>query len=1018
MMNRKARTIGVIAGLLLTVGAPIAAAQGLSPFAPAAAWAAGPGISSITTDETRGDIIFSYQEPRLKIDYCLNPRSAIAVRGLINVRVVLNDQVRIIPVYDGGFIVRNATGETITPGDYAKEDRCKLVSHQREGNHYSFSFQETIDGVTCAKKYDFSMQGKTFVIQAVANCPPHATAYYCGFDIGESRFLANPKVFVAPSSLVPAVEFVNQYYFSVYVDPLLSAAGEYATFNPEATPRSVRSSNTPAMFLANADGTYPPLEMTAYLTVSPLLADVLPASSVKTEDLAGFRDRILLDLGEIPLARYPLTPSAAIRRWEAPSSGYVKLKGTFSLVSGEKASCEVHLLEADGEKNHILFSQILDPAYKPATGIQGDFPLAKGDQLLFAAYGPAVQSGGETKLNVSFEFDGEQYSSIEDYSDAQGDRGWFYEQQDGPMRTLMIWNPKSQCWESPETQSCQTREILMSRMGAKGDAFIAAEKFFDELGTLGLKDFSFLIKGWPDHARFAPLAAKEKDVWGTAEQLKFLTMKETTEGNTVVYAPDSTGVYLALAAKSRLMGTLTAAGTHPATANPSIMQQLSESMLEKITADAGKMSFTALWLDFPHPAEIVRFATSLYTLTGQEERSSRRLFGELRDYFAGFKRTAKKSIVIEDRGDQPFLSPFLPGFGDASFAPFRSQPQYRGIADHSALYQRPAYSLIGMGPYPTFFQTSDRPLDPRFTPFDQYISAEAAFGRLPYLSLDFWFPGMAASDIRKYIMEYYSLAKPITREYLDPKNAVKEIYYENANGVRYSLDAALKTDKWKDAARCVIQYANGLVIRTNRSVTPWKMTEPGLQDFAIDRDGFLARNAKTRLIALIGRQTDHPFSVGRAGTDYFLHSRDGSLVSFPPFATDGMVRIWFDSEGRGRCLACLKASEVTTNDLTQPLFRSNKRIDGGVRWLSANQLEIRILEADKEGQMIEYFDLPARWLQADAPLSVVRTNIFTERKEANRYWSIAKAGENRGLRIPNAQTGDIFTITYGSASGS
>lgn len=971
--------------------------------------------TSISFEDTRKDYTFQFKHKDQTIEYVISASTTSTNFGLINIRGSLNNKYRLLPVFEGGFIVRNATGEEISAREYAKERKCRVVSHGIVGESVQFTYEEKIDQNTYKKMITYELIGKTLKIHAVAQGPVDATANYCGFDFGEAKFVINPKLVELPQSPIKAVHVFDQFYFSTYVDPLLSTPGHYQTTSVIPNARTVQASNTPAYLIKKPDGTLPVMDITAYVTISDSLMDVLPeAKKVRTFDPAGLNSRVALDIHELPLARYPLKPIAMIRRWEAPSSGTVRLKGTFALKDAEKAACEVHLTEKSTGKDHILFNQLLERSYKPATGIEGDFPLEKGDELLFAVYGPAVMEGGETLVDVYFDFEGERYSTIEDFSDEQGYRGWYYEQQYGTSRSLLIWNPKTLRWESPNTVSYQSKGFMASRVGYNGDAFKAAETFFDELRGLGMENLTLMLNDWPRHAHVQNATNGIQQGWGNVKTLKGLSLKELVAGNTVVHSINSNRLLGRIFEDIPLVDLLPNSESR---SSKSFVDYLQTSVNALIKEDEEKMSFNGVAFDIPAVGGMVQEATDLLKTLYRERPTSVHLNEKLDAIVSQVRRDQKRAVILKSNDTLSDLMPYYAHLADALIPHYTPSGDTWGIVDTHLKLNRLNPPKLGMGPLATYFQSPERRIDPRFTPMDQYLSSTISFGRVPYLSTEFWLPGMTARDVRNILLEGYALLKPVAQSYLNPSNQVQSIRYKDENGKEWEIEELLAEEKLKDAVRLIIQYSDGLHIMVNRSFSPWTINEVLLKEIDIERDGFLARNEKEDMISLIGRKGGHPFTLSRYQRSYFLNSRDGSLLHFPPFATDGMVHIWPSKDVKGRNIACVDASEVIKAGNYQPIIRSNKRLDCYAHWISKNRIKLHILEAPGESPMVEYFDIPPLWLIKPEPLTIERENILSGIRESVEFWSTAKAGDEQGLRIPDIKTGDVYTITYQGVDG-
>jgi len=740
----------------------------------------------------------------------------------------------------------------------------------------------------------------------------------------------------------------------------------------------------------------PPLDITAYTTFSTRFTDVLPMPpDSKDPNLPMIRERAVLDLRELPLAHRPLRPLELIRRWESPAGGKVHLQGTFALQSGETIACEVRLLESASEKEHVLFTQNLEAGVKPSTGIEGTFPLSKEDQLLFVASGPAVVTGGELRLHIRLEQDGEVYDSIEDFSETQGSSGWYYEQRTGADRTLLVWNPEPHRWESPDTRSFLNAESMICRCGELGDAFPAAGKFFDEIRLLGISQLLFILRGWSDHARIAPppSATALETVWGTAAALQRLTEREIAAGNGIADLP-------ALPAR---------AATEAFSVRDSV-----HAVQESLSQAAGKMRFNTVVLEnlpTAHPASGWFFP---HENDDSRERSSRYSIRKTDEFLAALKAALPIPLILWGEEGDARLDFFLAHTLPAVVLPMNRFCNMRGIVDEDLRIGRRVAPRIGFGSIDQFFdeQRLDRKLDPRLLPLDYYYTATVASARVPYWSDAFRFAKMTDQDLRRNILETFSLLQPPAKEYLDPQNNVEQIEYLTVDGKAYSVEKVLFLENPDQAPRIKIRYTNGLRIYANRSDRPWKPEEEELSDDQIEPDGFLAVNGKTGLFTIIGRQSLLRFSASRAADMVFVDSRDGRMLSYPPLGTDGMVRLWKDAKTGRRNFASLHATEVSWLEDQRPILRSNERLDCVVNWLSVDSVELRLLKAVKENLM-EYFDIPETWWdENNGSISIMKKQEENPNPAEPVNWSVVAFDKHQGIRIPTVRTGDIYLIDF------
>ncbi len=980
--------------ILITIFLPVSFAQALEVLhsAPAATHLPKGASNSVTFNSERGDYIFRYQDDEHTYEYFIHTKNSAARKGMINIRAVIDDRLRFLPLVEGGLMIRNATGELFSPLDFAQSSDTELVYHRMVEDHVHFFYKETINGQTRGKTYNYSIKGKTLILRVTAQNPENARGKYAGFDFGKSRFIVQSTPIELPNSPVPILHIFNRLFHSTYVDPLMSTTADYTTTIEQDNTRSIQVSNTPAHIRLEENKKAPDIDITAYVTLSDYLYEVVPAPpAIERHKDTPLTQNVVLDLDDLPLADYPLKPVAMIRGWQAPESGKVKLKGQFTLQNGRKASCEVHYRQPDGS-DHVLFSQILEPLYKPITSIEGEFPVNQDDELLFITYGPGIMYGGETAMDIRFKFNGKTYRSTEDFSNQQGYKGWFYEQQIGNKRSRLIWNPQTLQWESLNNRSFQTRERMVSLAGADENGFRHAELFFNELRSLGMMDLAFFLYDWPQKA------GEEAEAWGTPDQLKQTTLKERVAKNTLVHIPDLSQIQQTFQDKDP-------------SSEPITWSRIFSQIQEKLDHDAKVMSYDAVMLEPPAPHDYIPGATSIYQLFPDNKRGSQELANKLKDSFHHLRND--RQLILRDNDRLPYLAPFISLQLDGYYSPYTPPTgKEKSIIDDTLHLRRFAPPRIGMGSLTQFFQSDEQILDPRFVPMDHYLTSTIAHGRIPYISTDFWYPGLRARDLRKHMLEVYRLLKPVAREYLDTQSRIQTIQYVDEEGSWWDVFKAFQLDEWKTPARLRIFYDNGLRIYINNEYNPWSFDHPFLEDKKIDGDGFLAVNEDSNLISMIGRTSSLRFSFYRQGKNYFLHSRDGEFLRMGSFATDGMLSTWPSTTTNQHDMAVIAATEVRKSETMTPLFRSNTRIDFAVQWLSQYQMRLKILQVSSQNSMLEYFDFPQDWLEDKSGITLERTNRLQQDREPITYWSITKSADTKGIRVPNVTTGDVITVTF------
>ncbi len=1021
LMKVRNRSIGLT--VLFIVVSMFSAFGDMVNYAPVSFRSDSTQRNTVHFDPEKNDYLFTYKDGTFDLTYMINSRDTSTIRGLISVQILLSGQNRLIPIYQGGPIVRDESGKNWFPADVGEGRTTKLLAHELKGTQAAFHYEEKIKNQVLHKSYLFSIRGKTLIMEVSGDISNAPAASYVGFDLGKSRLTNAPVLYRFPSIEIPAVCVDKQYFLSTYVDPLLSTTGRYEITEDVLRSRSMQASNTPAWLVEDQNGQRPPLRVTAYMTLSNRVVDVLPGQSASDKSLDTssssnlLRDKIVVDLHQLPFAHRPYQSIETIRRWESPKDGWVNLDGVFQLFKGNSNHCSVLLQEANQEKERVLFSQIVDPVEKKSFGIQGRFPIKTGDQLLFSVAGSAMMDGGEVLLDVHLDLEGESYHSSSDYSSEQGSHEWYYEQRIGKERSLMVWNPDRNRWESPFTRSFQNDRVMVCRSGTVGDAFTVAGEFLQDLHRLGVADLCFLVRGWSDHARLAPAPDMDHDeqVWGFVKNLLELSQRENDLGNILVpvVEPESIGLPNLGAGLSELSLLQL-----PALLQEDWVGKTRGLLRDYVSGIDQKMHRKGLWLDTPSGFDRIKLPALYYQLLKVKEPSTAEVAQWMKRQVDSLREISGTPLFLNWKDPNLRFDFYDGALFDGVSSPLFAKSNAMNLVDEE-IHQGRKIPRIGFGSYTGYYQSaSANPIaDLRLFPLDQYLTSLLAYGRVPYISGEVWFPGMNGREARGYLLETIALVQPVAREYLNPANTVLQIRYQTNTDVGndLSVEEVIQRNLIDKANRIKIQYANGLQIRANRGGQPWTVDSEILPNSQIAADGFLALNPQTGLLALIGQEGSRVFSVRRTPQSFFLHSRDGGLTRFESFSTDGMMHRWKNPFSTQPDMACLDATEVNCTDPILPLLRSNKRMDCTINWISDRQVELKIIETEAGAVLLEFFDVPQIWFENEGK------NLTVEKiQEGNNppilldstNWYLTSSASTRGIRFIDVQSRNRYRITF------
>lgn len=1011
-VRRIVRTGLIVLAALCHAPAATPAAEELEAV-PFSARLAKPETNSILYNPARDEYRLTYQDGEKSVEYSIRPRDPYISRGMISVRVMVDTRRRIIPLKEAGLLVRTATGEILSTTSVAAKSNVAMVTHELNGPRLRMLYEEELDGRTLRKEYRYSIKGKTLVIEAFSDEVSNATTGYIGFDFGDTLYAPDAKILTLPSSPFPVMSVGGEHFMTTYADPLASTSFRYERTRDVENYRMAQASNTPAWLIEDARGNLPPLRVKAYLTVSDSILDTLPMAGPPGAGAEAVRTRTVLDLNEYPLAQRPQYPRRLHRRWIAPESGLLKLKGSLSLVEGIRGTVEIRLKKAGSGKEMVLFTQILEPDAKAATGAAGEFPVSAGDEISIVTYAPAYMTGGLVGMNLRFELNGAVYSTLEDFAGEPGRRGWWYGETRGDAQTPLVWNETRRRWESADTRAWISPAMNASRAGRPGDAFISGELFLRELRALGMDRLLCLFDGWSARAtEGGPMDARAgADAWGTVSTLDRLTKDHIEAGGLAAPMVSLGGLKRSIrqSAAAMLDGAAFPAALPPLANLFMGADQYAETVIESL---GGKMRFNAIAAkDFPHHEGLYMklSATGLLDREGSYTHPLSWIAGQWNEFDGRIPRPA----LAELRGGE-FMNLFWQRGADGVLLPRNPRSNQNHFLDEDLRIGRLGTPRIGMGAYGQFFQMApDAFADPRVNSLDHYLTSTVLFARAPFLSTKLYHRNMDGHDMRETLLEAYALTRPVADEYVPPENAAERIEYRTADGKAYTANEMLFLDEPADINRFFVKYQNGLRIYGNLSGEPWPLPEPILPGAAIARDGFMAVNDKTGLVSLIGEQSGRPFAAARAGDSFFLNSRSGHLIEVPPLAADGLVYVRNAPGGR-RHAACAGVTEVMWSQDLRPLLRTAAPASLALNWITPDSFEIWVFDAFRGPVFLEYFDVPAEWFPEDgAPRLTVEARLEDGGEGiAPPAWSAAETVNGRaGLRFPALHGGSIVTVT-------
>ena len=996
--------------LAASMGASMAAAQPAYP--PHAAIAYPTGEITVEFDGESGDYNLQNQAVDPPIVYQIKTNDSLLKQGHLSLQATVDERQRMIPCYVGGFYVRNASGQMLNPKEAASPTTSELIAHVQEGNRVIFDYADVIDGERLTKRYTFELVGNTLVMDLQDTTATETQARYVAFAFETPRYLRNGKIIDLPGVPFPIMQAMDAVFVSTYVDPFRSNLSGYEITRQNPSSIRASASNTPAwMNLVEGKPRWP-MHVRAYLTIDPEMLNVLPTKQHRPNANRLQNARSIIELSEQALAAPENMPYGLVRRWVAPANGTIDLEGQFSLRSEESAFCEVTLIEtANPETPRSLFTQFLQTGEKDKTAIRGRFPVQEGDQLLFTHRGPAVMQGGALGIDITLYLGDQQYASLEHFGPNQGEMQWYYEEIRQGRRSPLLWNPQAQRWESPTTRAFQAAGRMVNRSGPRGDAFARAERFFDDLNALGFSQLGFVMPSWDDYAAAGAVSADATDpqTWGSQQSLDALMARQEDAGNQVMrYVPKET--LLSIGQQSIMQSAIQPAALQEEGKTPmEIFVENTFTQLQDYIRQTSKQSGAMVQVFSPYDLALIQ----------RRSLKPQMVFGPLGSQkMLSFTNSLANETLAEgmpllldmSEPDLQRFSPLLQGETSGVLAPLASDEQYSMVVD-AALELFPLGSGVGLGGYGGFspHHENDAPIDPRFYPFSDYLTSTVMFGRVPHLSDALWHTQMTYEEWRNQLVVALSLVYPVAAEYLAPGNQVEAIDYVAGVDERLRIEELIRQDRITEASRIIIRYANGLHVFANRDDQAWDARGSGLTQDRIQPGGFLAVNAQSGLLVLMGERFGRPFAASMTDNRFFLHSQDERLIEFGPYATDGLCMVYDSAWTERPNVILMNAREVLRADSLAPVMRSNERISAELRWTSPAQATVKITDAQGPSVMLELFALPNRLLEAQSlRITQIGPDDSTDVKEAN--WRMIEAGAAQGIRIGGVQTGQTFRI--------
>ncbi|MEK6846943.1 MAG: MopE-related protein, partial [Nanoarchaeota archaeon] len=254
-------------------------------------------INSVTYETSTGRYLLTCSSQGQTVtQYEININSPEVLDGLLTVKEI---QTNSYPVRYAGTIYRKLDG-TITSPFGLSQIASTTMTHSLANNKITLHYTEFVEGATLEKEFIFSIYGKSLVVQVRAiNPSTSSTRNYAGISFGRSEQTPNPEKIVVPyAEGMPMTEAgpVNaRYFFSAYPDYTLSGSnsGPLLLYSIYSQTSIV---NYYSINYVAGQNYYPPLDDTAYITVSLNVEDLFPKiRNSPSPFLNGLRNRVVFD---------------------------------------------------------------------------------------------------------------------------------------------------------------------------------------------------------------------------------------------------------------------------------------------------------------------------------------------------------------------------------------------------------------------------------------------------------------------------------------------------------------------------------------------------------------------------------------------------------------------------------------------------------------------------------------------------------------------------------------------------
>ncbi len=711
---------------------------------------------------------------------------------------------------------RNTQGQILEPAQYASAGA--LYEHHVQGDEIVLVFQEQPASNTLQKTYRLSLQGLSLVIHFQSDSTQTLDGY-AGVNLGWAQAQGqDTRVVQIPYLPIPICMLPAGTVLSAFVDPSTSSAAKVNSATGIGDNGTLYC-HSRTLSVPNTSGEQTAMDETAYVTLSSELSHVYVAPDTQPSDYRSLlSDKLLLDVwglqGEFS------APEGVELAWQTAEQDEVHAVVQYADVN-ESCGNGVELVLSTSS-TQLARIRILNGDMETHTW-ESDVSLDAGDELRFAVLRAGDNACDGTLLKVQIASSQDTFDSVVDFSDTQGQRGFYYRELIDQQRVDMTYNQAQGWWEGQGNFSILGAGF--AHPGTGKTSYLDAKNMVERYAEYGLLHLAIIFHVWqrwgydqglPDHYPANPdLGTSEQmaDFIETAKQAGMLLALH--ENYTDIYPDnppdypsplwDPTAIALSQSGERKL------GWYHPVTHQQAFViaadRMLEFSQLESraIAADyapnAAYLDVTTGWNPsraIDHTSSAGKKPTMAWAFNHTVD-----LFDFIRDVYSG-------PLLGEGGEGSNRFDSFFAGHLDAVERQVEGRQWAQVIPEYELQCIKPLMLNHGMGYYARYFTPyGQQPIQVTDMDLDQYRASELAFGHAGFLG-----DGVGGVNdwLELHAPEYW-LMQAIQSEIADADYSNTE-YFDGQGFI--SLQQALRRRQDLSRARLKISYASGASLWINR----------------------------------------------------------------------------------------------------------------------------------------------------------------------------------------------------------